>query len=373
MAAMTLHQRCWRPGRQAGRLHKPAQQQDAWSLGSLLYFIATGRKPFSAKGSSRQAPAPSSSYFLAGHDEEEELIPAILRTPAHSSPSREEEDRLPVAAVRALACSSGTGDDEEEQRRLRECLLKSVSPALAAFICGLLHPDPAQRLSAHAALASLELLSVQPDVDPSMLQPKRPCVTASGGMSVTPDQWHQAETQSNADSSFGDRLQPSYDVQGMSTGQKVSKPAADLQSRIHNISVPPAVQLPHDYVSGLQQRIQGICIPPELGADTGSRYAAGGKPDVSSGGKVFLHAESQARRAVDRQRGSGGGVKVKAHQSDDAASSSDAQVGVISLEKNVHHPLALMQHMLWFAPVVLKIQRAPCLVGDCWMLVHDRN
>ncbi len=219
------------------------------------------------------------------------------------------------------------------------CLLNSVIPALAAFICILLHPDPAQRPSAHAALASLDLLSVQPDVDPSVLQPKHHGVTASGKLSMTSGQWHQAQTQSNTDSSFGDRLQPSCDVQGVSTGQKVSKSHADLHSRIDNISVPTAVQLPHDYVSGLQlphdyvsglqQRIDRISIPPEVNADKGSRHAAGGKPDVSSGSKNSLHAEGQANHAVDGQRGSGGGVKVKAHQSAAAAaaSSADAQVG----------------------------------------------
>ena len=96
---------------------------------------------------------------------------------------------------------------------------------------------------------------MQPDVNPSMLQPKRHGATASCEMFVTSGQWHQAQMQSNADSSFGDKLQPSYDMQGVSSGQKVSKSAADLQSRIDNTSVPPAVQLPHDYVSGLQQRI----------------------------------------------------------------------------------------------------------------------
>ncbi len=337
---------------------------DIWSAGSLLYFMATGHKPFSAKGSSRQAPALSSSSFSAGKEEEEALIPAILRSPARSIPSREEEDMLHVAAGRALACSSGEAADEEEQRRLHECLLKSVSPALAAYICALLHPDPAQRPSARAALASLDLLSMQPDVDPSMLQPKRPCVTASGEMSVTSGEWHQAQTQSNADSSSADRLQLSSDVQGVSNGQNFSKSATDLQSRIDGISVPPAVQLPPDYVSGLQQRIQGISIPPELDADlashSGSRHAAGGKPDVSSGGKISLHAESQASCAVDGLRGLNGGVKVKAHQP--AASSSDAQVGF------AHQSFALVNHMSWFAPVVLKLQAAPCLVSDCWML-----
>ncbi len=320
---------------------------DVWSVGSLLPFMTTGHKPFSGKGSSTPAPAPTSSSFSAGQGEEEELIPAILFPPVHSSSSREEKDRLHVAAARA--CSSGRAADEEEQRRLHMCLLNSVIPALAAFICILLHPDPAQRPSAHAALASLDLLSVQPDVDPSVLQPKHHGVTASGKLSMTSGQWHQAQTQSNTDSSFGDRLQPSCDVQGVSTRQKVSKSHADLHSRIDNISVPSAVQLPHDYVSGLQlphdyvsglqlphdyvsglqQRIDRISIPPEVNADMGSRHAAGGKPDVSSGSKISLHAESQANHAVDGQRGSGGGVKVKAHQSAAAAaaSSADAQVG----------------------------------------------
>ena len=302
---------------------------DVWSLGSLLYFMVAGHKPFSAKGSSRSVLAPSPSSLSAGHHEEEELIPAILLPPAHSSSSSEEEDRLHVAAARA--CASGTAADEEEQSRLHECLLKSVRPALAAFVCGLLHPDPAQRPSAYAALASLHLLSLQPDVDPNMLQPKHHSAAESGGISVTSGQWHQAQTQSNADSSSGDRLQLSCDVQGVSTGQKVSKSPADLQSRIDGISVPPAVQLPHDYVSNLQQRIQGISIPPELDADlashTGSKHAAGGTPELSFGGEIFLHAESQASHAVDSDRGLNGGVKVKAQQST-AAAAPDAQVGL---------------------------------------------
>lgn len=268
--------------------------------------------------------------------------------------------------MRALACSSGRAADEEEQGRLHECLLRSVSPALAALICDLLHPDPAQRPSARAALASLDLLSMQPDVNPSMLQPKRHGATASCEMFVTSGQWHQAQMQSNADSSFGDRLQPSYDMQGVSSGQKVSKSTADLQSRIDNISVPPAVQLPHDYDSGLQQRIQGISIPPELEADTashsGGKSAAGGKPDVYSGSKISLHAESQARHALDGLRGSGGGEKIKGQSAAAAASSSDAQVGF------AHHSHRLMQHMLWVAPMVLRLHAAPCLVSDCWML-----
>ena len=119
--------------------------------------------------------------------------------------------------------------------------------------------------------------------------------------------------QSNADSSFGDRLQPFYDMQGVSSGQKVSKSTADLQSRIDNISVPPAVQLPHDYDSGLQQRIQGISIPPELEADTashsGGKSAAGGKPDVYSGSKSLcmlrvkqgMHWTVSEGQAVERR------------------------------------------------------------------------
>ncbi len=99
----------------------PAQSStaagDVWSLGSLLYFMAAGHKPFSGKGSSRQVLAPSSSSS-AGKEEEEELIPAILRSPAHSSPSREEGHRLPVAAVGI----PGKMADEEEQRRLLKCL-----------------------------------------------------------------------------------------------------------------------------------------------------------------------------------------------------------------------------------------------------------
>jgi len=70
-------------------------------------------------------------------------------------------------------------------------LLKSASAALAAFICDLLHPDPAQRPSAFAALASLDLLSVQPNVDSSTLQPKHHAGTASGGMSMASGQWPQ--------------------------------------------------------------------------------------------------------------------------------------------------------------------------------------
>lgn len=186
-------------------------------------------------------------------------------------------------------------------------------------------------------------------------------------------------------------------MQGVTTGQHLSKSPADLQSRIHGISVPPTVQLPHEYVSSLQQRIQGLSIPPELDADTashnGSKHAAGGKLDVSSGGKISLHAESQASRAVVGDRGThstpvqdskvqlsarsqdgngvegkaefsqagrldsrtalvSGRVRVKAKQSAAAASSPDAQVGF------AHHSLALMQHMLWVAPVVFKRHEA---------------